>query len=150
VKRLYKSRESKVIDGVCGGIAEYYEVDPVLIRLLAVLFFFIGGVAFIAYIVAMIIIPRRPWGESVAEPEGSPSKPVSPYSMHCGDHSHAGSLIIGIILVMFGMHFLMRNVFFFNPFYWWIWNVGWKYFWPSLLIIFGLFILYRSTRGPEE
>jgi phage shock protein C len=150
VKRLYKSRESKVIDGVCGGIAEYYEVDPVLIRLLAVLFFFIGGLSLIAYIVAMIIIPRQPWGGSVSGSENSPSKPVSSYSIHCGNRSHAGSLIIGVILVMFGFHFLMRNLFFFNPFYWWIWDVGWKYFWPCALILFGLFILYRSTKRPEE
>jgi phage shock protein C len=149
VKRLYKSRDSKVIDGVCGGIAEYYEVDPVLIRLLAVLFLFAGGITFIAYIVAMIIIPRRPWGESVSEPESTPSKPVSAFSSS-GNRSHSGSLIIGIILVMFGIHFLMRNLFFFNPFYWWIWNVGWKYFWPCALILFGLFVLYRSTRRPEE
>jgi phage shock protein C len=150
VKRLYKSRESKVIDGVCGGIAEYYEVDPVLIRLLAVLSLVFAGVTFIAYIVAMIIIPQRPWGESVTQPESSPSTPIPPYSPHCGDRNRSGSLIIGLILVMFGLYFLMRNVFFFNPFYWWIWNVGLKFFWPSVLIIFGLFVLYRSTRRPEE
>lgn len=149
MKRLYKSRESKVIDGVCGGIAEYYEVDPVLIRLLAVLFLFAGGITFIAYIVAMIIIPRRPWGESVSEPESAPSEPVSACSPS-GNRSRSGSLIIGSILVLFGIHFLMRNLFFFNPFYWWIWNVGWKYFWPCALIFFGLFVLYRSTRRPEE
>jgi phage shock protein C len=149
VKRLYKSRESKVIDGVCGGIAEYYEVDPVLIRLLAVLFLFVGGVTFIAYIVAMIIIPRRPWGDSVPEPESASFKPASA-CVPSGSRNHSGSLIIGIILIMFGIHFLMRNLLFFDPFYWWIWNVGWKYFWPCALILFGLFILYRSTRKSEE
>jgi phage shock protein C len=150
VKRLYKSRESKVIDGVCGGIAEYYELDPVLIRLLAVLFLFAGGVTFVAYIVAMIIIPRRPWGASVPEPENAPSKPVTTFSDNSENRSRSGSLIIGSILVLFGIHFLMRNLFFFNPFYWWIWNVGWKYFWPCALICFGLFILYRSTRRTEK
>jgi phage shock protein C len=149
VKRLYKSRNSKVIDGVCGGIAEYYEVDPVLIRLLAVLFLFVGGVTFIAYIVAMIIIPRRPWEESVPPPESAASQPVASSSWS-GNRNRSGSLIIGIILVLFGIHFLMRNLFFFNPFYWWVWNVGWKYFWPCALIIFGLFILYRAAKRSEE
>jgi phage shock protein C len=150
VKRLYKSRESKVIDGVCGGIAEYYEVDPVLIRVLAVLFLFIGGVTFIAYIVAMIIIPRRPWGESVEDPATPPSQPLSAGSSYDVNHKRTGSLIIGSILVLFGIHLLLRNVFFFNPFYWWVWNTGWKFFWPTVLIGIGLWVLYRSTRNPKE
>ncbi len=57
VKRLYKSRGSRMLAGVCGGIAEYFNVDPTLVRLLAVLVGFMGwGV--IAYIVAAIIIPE--------------------------------------------------------------------------------------------
>jgi phage shock protein C len=60
MKRLYKSQKNKIIAGVCGGIAEYLDVDPVLIRLVAVLFFFTGGATLIAYIVGMIIIPNQP------------------------------------------------------------------------------------------
>ena len=59
-KRLYKSNENKMLDGVCGGIAEYFDVDPTLVRLAWVLFCAMGGSGFVAYIVAAIIIPRAP------------------------------------------------------------------------------------------
>ena len=61
--RLYKSNQNKIIDGVCAGIAEYFGIDPTLIRLGWVLFCAIGGSGFLAYIIAAIIIPRRPEGE---------------------------------------------------------------------------------------
>ena len=59
-KRLYKSRENKMIDGVCAGIAEYLNLDPTLVRLLWVVFCVMGGSGFLAYIVAAIIIPPQP------------------------------------------------------------------------------------------
>ena len=57
-RRLYKSNENKMIDGVCGGIAEYFGVDPTLIRLAWVVFSLLGGSGLLAYILAAIIIPR--------------------------------------------------------------------------------------------
>ena len=59
-KRLYKSNENRMVNGVCGGIAEYFDMDPTLIRLAWVLFCAAGGSGFIAYIIAAIIIPRSP------------------------------------------------------------------------------------------
>jgi len=60
-KRLYKSREDKMIDGVCGGIAEYFDIDPTLVRLIWAVFCATGG-GILAYIIAAIIIPARPEG----------------------------------------------------------------------------------------
>ena len=59
-KRLYISNENKMIDGVCGGIAEYFNIDPTLVRLAWVLFCAMGGSGFLAYIIAALIIPRSP------------------------------------------------------------------------------------------
>ena len=58
-KRLYRSRESRMLCGVCGGIAEYFNIDPTLIRLLFVLFG-LSGSGIQAYIIAAIIIPDSP------------------------------------------------------------------------------------------
>lgn len=60
-KRLYKSNQNKMLDGVCGGIAEFFDVDPTFIRLAWVLFCALGGSGIIAYIIAAIIIPRNPY-----------------------------------------------------------------------------------------
>lgn len=59
-KKLYKSNENKMVDGVCGGIAEYFGIDATLVRLGWVLFCALGGSGFLAYIIAAIIIPRSP------------------------------------------------------------------------------------------
>jgi phage shock protein C len=146
MKRLYKSRRNKVIDGVCGGIAEYLDVDPVLVRLVAVLFIFMGGSAVIAYIIGMIIIPTEPStafksSETTQDSNAIPAPPVNKES-----RSYTGSLIFGIIMIAFGAHFLLRNIPFFSYYYWRFWNLGWHFFWPSVLILIGLLIILRSVR----
>ena len=59
-KNLYKSNKNKMIDGVCAGIGEYFEVDPTLVRLAAVLLTCAGGSGILAYIICSAIIPRDP------------------------------------------------------------------------------------------
>ncbi len=56
-KRLYKSSTDKKVCGVCGGIANYFDVDPTVIRLIWVIFTLVGGRGLIAYIIAAIIMP---------------------------------------------------------------------------------------------
>ena len=56
-KRLYRSRKDRILGGVCGGIGNYFNIDPVLIRLLLVALILIGGWVALAYLVAWIIIP---------------------------------------------------------------------------------------------
>lgn len=58
-KRLYKIEEGKKLDGVCGGIAEYFDIDPTIVRLIWVLFTLFVGCGIIAYIIAAIIMPRK-------------------------------------------------------------------------------------------
>ena len=58
-KRLYKSN-NKMIDGVCAGIAEYFNLDPTLVRLGFVLLSCLGASGILLYIVAAIIMPRKP------------------------------------------------------------------------------------------
>lgn len=58
-KRLYKSSTNRVLSGVCGGIGEYFNIDPTIIRLIFVLFIFGVGSGLLAYIVAAIIMPEQ-------------------------------------------------------------------------------------------
>lgn len=66
-KRLYKSNKNAVLCGVCGGIGEYFHVDPVVIRLAWVVFCCLGGSGIIAYIIAAIIIPKKPIGDTYSK-----------------------------------------------------------------------------------
>lgn len=60
-KRLYKSKKDIMICGVCGGIAEYFDIDPTIVRLVAVVLIFGWGSGLLAYLVGAIIIPKNPY-----------------------------------------------------------------------------------------
>ncbi len=60
-KRLYKSPTDKKLAGVCGGIAAYFNIDATLVRLAWVLFSLMGGSGVLAYIIAALIMPERPY-----------------------------------------------------------------------------------------
>ena len=60
MKKLYKSKTDKKLCGVCGGIAEYFEIDSTIIRLLWVLLAFFVGSGILAYIIAALIMPEAP------------------------------------------------------------------------------------------
>lgn len=59
-KRLYRSSKDRILGGVCGGVAEYLNVDPVIIRLVWLASALLWGFGIIMYIIAWIIIPRNP------------------------------------------------------------------------------------------
>lgn len=58
-KRLYRVEEGKMLAGVCGGIAEYFEIDPTIVRLVWAIFFAFAGSGVLAYIIAAIVIPTK-------------------------------------------------------------------------------------------
>ena len=60
MKKLYRSRNDRVISGVCGGIGAYFDIDPVMIRIIAVLLLVFGGSGLLAYLIAILIIPLEP------------------------------------------------------------------------------------------
>ncbi len=60
-KRLYRSKKDRMIAGVCGGIAEYFAIDPVIVRLIAVLLLLPGGLpGFLPYVIFWIVVPNSP------------------------------------------------------------------------------------------
>ena len=60
MKRIYRPREGRVLVGVCSGIAAYFSIDPVLVRLGWIIFCCLGGSGFLAYLVAAVLIPEEP------------------------------------------------------------------------------------------
>lgn len=56
-KRLYRSSQDKHLGGVCGGLAEYLEIDPSLVRIGCILLLFVAGTGVLAYLVAWLVIP---------------------------------------------------------------------------------------------
>jgi phage shock protein C len=60
-KKLYRSRSNRMLAGVCGGLADYFGIDPTIVRILMVLFALAGGPGLILYIVLLLIIPESPY-----------------------------------------------------------------------------------------
>lgn len=62
MKKLYRSEDNKVIAGILGGIGEYFDIDPVIIRVFFIFLAFATGLLpfIIAYIVALFVVPKRP------------------------------------------------------------------------------------------
>lgn len=130
VKKLYRSRENRVIAGVCGGIGEYFGVDPTIVRLAWLLFIFAGGSGVIAYIIAALIIPERPAGEKAEKVKKSKT-----------GGAEVLFLVLGLLLVVIGATQIMHNFFGFP------WG-GWQFFveiwklWPIALIVIGLLLIF--------
>lgn len=60
-KRLYRSDEDRVLAGVCGGLGEYFQIDPVIVRLAWIIALFMGGTGFLVYFIAWLIVPHKPY-----------------------------------------------------------------------------------------
>ena len=59
-KRLYRSRNERMVAGVAGGLAEYFKIDPTIVRLLFVFFTLTYGSGFLAYLIMVLVIPEEP------------------------------------------------------------------------------------------
>jgi phage shock protein PspC (stress-responsive transcriptional regulator) len=59
-KQLFRSRENKVLGGVCGGIAEYFDTSPTLVRIITLILFLLPGIGVLTYIILWLVIPLRP------------------------------------------------------------------------------------------
>jgi len=135
-----------MLGGVCGGIAEYFNIDPVIVRIIAVAFFFMGGSAVVAYIIGLIIIPNEPFGLVTAEKQDNTPAAAPASAQVVISPNGSLPLILGIALIFIGVIFLLHNIPFFHPYYWRVWHFARHFFWPSLLIVFGIFIIARGWK----
>ncbi|MEW6610204.1 MAG: PspC domain-containing protein [Patescibacteria group bacterium] len=129
--KLYRSRENRMIAGVCGGLGEYFQIDPVLIRVLFVMAALWGGIGFLCYLVMWIVILEEPLPlEERMKRSSFESKPATSVSAR----GHEGGRV-GIILIVLGIIFFINN---FAPH----WNI-WQY-WPLILVGFGIWLFTKT------
>ena len=133
-KKVYRSVTDCKIAGVCAGLGEYFNVDPTIIRIIAVLLIFADGIGILAYIIGWIVIPKRPLAL-----EGEVPPPPSDVSRK--DNGSLGKFLPGLILIAVGAVFLFKNI------YWWF--DFWDFFWPAIIIAVGLALILGGTRKKE-
>ena len=133
-KRLYRSTTDRVIGGVAAGLGNYFNLDPLLVRLLFVIFTLFGGGALIIYIILWIVTPDAPGNvhqtqkQMDMEPQENPQKPNQ-------ESKFKGNLIGGLVLITLGAIFLADQ---FIP------RVDFGDLWPIILVVIGAALLVNA------
>ena len=140
-KTLYRSKKNHLIGGVAGGIAEYFGVDPLIIRIIFVLLALSGGSGIVVYIILWILIPQEGESRSRSDDIGEnikqgANKMVKEIKEDPKAQSN-GRTIGGLVLIVIGAIFLIEN--FFPGFY-----LGFSRLWPLILVAIGLGIMIKS------
>jgi phage shock protein C len=121
VRSLVRSREDRVLAGVCGGLGRYLAVDPLVVRLITVAFI-LSGVGVLAYIIAWIVIPEAPSASESAAPTYDQRTTV---------------IVIGGAMIAIGALFVVRQ------------TVPWfehSAFWPLMIVAAGVAVLITGHR----
>jgi len=158
-KKLYRSTTDKMLGGVAGGLAEYFDIDSTLVRVLFIVVVFLGGGGIIAYIILWIVVPQKPYELPKYPFSQSPSGGESSYGNESGSGNFSeesksdsfsvanGSVAssmsqannkqiwVAIILIVIGGLLLLDNIF---PAF------SFHHFWPVLLIAVGIGLLLKS------
>lgn len=149
-KKITRSRRNKVIEGVCGGIAEYFDIDPTIVRLGFVITTFFGGTGIIAYIIAIFIIPEEDeyvskhfYNEEDSfnnnfddafDEEKDFTKTMGDTEEEFNPPTDRNKTVIGVGLIILGVVFLLRQF------------INFKLIFPALLISIGMFIIYKGRK----
>lgn len=152
-KKLYRSTLDKMIGGVAGGLAEYFDIDATLVRVLFVVVVFLGGGGIIAYIILWIVVPQKPYelpknsfsqsppeSESGSNFSANESKPDSFSMSNSGTvssmaQSNNKQIWVAIILMVIGGLLLLDNIF---P------RFDFDHYWPVILIGIGIGLLLKA------
>ena len=140
--RLYKSRDDRILFGVAGGHAEYFNIDPVIARVVwVVLTIVTGGIAALVYLVLAIVTPDdRSQVSSVADEDEAASGDVDYREVdRRSSRRDRARYVIGGVLVALGVLFLLSNLGILN-------SIRWELIWPVAIIVLGLTILIPSIR----
>jgi phage shock protein PspC (stress-responsive transcriptional regulator) len=141
--RLYRSTTDKVIGGVCGGLGDYLNIDPVIVRIAFVLLAVFGGSGVLVYIILWIVIPEQKYFIDIEMNKSGDAKVetgvfVDPVTSNRKKNS---SLIAGIALIAFGLLFLADRLI---PMYN-LWD-----FWPLLLVVAGVLLIKPELFGSSK
>jgi len=140
-KKLYRSETNRVLAGVAGGLGEYFGIDPLLLRILFILLAVFGGGGVIIYLILWLLIPSEK--DTARDPEDTIKQNAEELKMKAQSfakefkgmqsENHSRNRF-GFLIIVIGLVFLFDNLGFFR----------FHFFWPVLLIAFGLFLVFRN------
>ena len=150
-KRLYRSRTDRVLFGVCGGLGKYFGIDPVIFRILFVIFFFIDGAGLIAYLIMILIIPNEKGIEKDDKEKGEVDEFAERIEKSAEEFANKvetsefvpdgkSANYLGIFIIFIGLFFLARETF---PLQWLFRS---DIILPFAIILLGLYIVLKSKK----
>jgi len=144
-KRFYRSTSDRKIGGVAAGLAEYFVMDPLLVRLIFVVLALAGGGGVLIYLILWIVSPEKPFNSN-ATLNSTPMENQEPQQQEATkpphpEHRHKGSLIGGLVLITVGALFLVDE---FIP------RVDFGDLWPIILIVIGVGLLINTVTGKKN
>lgn len=140
-KQIYRSSHNAFIGGVCGGLGEYFDIDPVLVRVIW-LFAVFSGIGVLVYFLCWLLIPKKPLGVMSSDQDQYEDGYYNEtYYEHRQERREKTKLILGAGLIIIGSFSLMKR---FMP--WFDFNL----IWPIMLILGGFYLIYREKDNHDE
>ena len=153
-KKLHRSNNEKVLGGVAGGIGEYFDIDPVIVRALFLIALFAGGASILVYIVLWIIIPQRPYFTDYHSNQAYSNEPNSEFNSTSDDYqtdeyqnvenmekktesSESLKMFFGISLIVIGALFLLDKF---------VDEVNFEYIFPGILVALGIYLIAKAGK----
>lgn len=142
--KLYRSEDNRMLGGVCSGLAEFFNIDPTLIRLFFVLITFFGGGGIFFYLVLWLIIPSKSSVSELSRQNFEKNiQEMKDKAQHLAEDLKTGSKksdskqILGLFVILFGVMLLLGNLGILNL------VKVWKFFPAAIIILLGLGILAK-------
>jgi phage shock protein C len=142
-KKLYRDDRNATIGGVCKGLADYFEIDVTIVRVLFLLALVLKGGGVLIYIVLMVVMPKKPWGfgtpgvDYTMPPQGQPADPFI-YQPAPRRKSNF-SLVAGLVLIFLGGILLLDE-------YDIIPDWDFEHLWPVPLVVIGIVLLFTGKK----
>lgn len=161
-ERLYRSRTDRILFGVAGGMADWLDVDPSVVRLVWALLVVFGGAGIILYIIAAIVIPEEPWeaavGPGMPPPPDAPPAPEGPTATtppaygdpraarraaraaRRAERGNSAGVVFGLILILVGAWFLLKA---------YVPALDDRWLWPGILVAIGVLLVVAALGRPR-
>jgi len=155
-RKLYRSRSERMICGVCGGLANYFDMDPTIVRIIFVLLALANGAGILIYIIMAIVVPLKGSKvstskevikenvEEIKETASELGQEIRSTFEKTDDEETSNKIrrrrnMLGFALIIIGVIIMLSTL---NLFRW----ISWGYIWPAIIIAVGLLIIFSSRR----
>ncbi len=136
IKKFQRTRNEKVISGVCGGLGNYFDIDPIIFRFAFIALLLAGGSSIFIYIILVIVIPKEPY---VVQSQGTANSSAfdnfQQEDLAGKESDNSNRTVFGLLLISGGALMLLYNI---MPYF------KLEKLWPVILVIMGLGLLFQK------